>query len=336
MPVRVGINGFGRIGRVVFRVLHERPGDLEVVGINNFPFDLQGLVYLLKYDSVYGRFPGDVRVEHDRLVVDGRPVPISGEKDPEKIPWRDLGADIVLESTGVFRKRDQGAKHLEAGAKRVIISSPPKGPVDGMIVLGVNDEDLRPEMQVVSLGSCTTNCLAPIARVVNDRFGIAHGLMTTVHAMTNDQNLLDLIHPSDARRGRAAPFNIVPTSTGAATAVAEVLPALKGRLHGVALRVPVAVGAIVDLTAALERPGSVDEVNAAIREEAAGRLRGIVRYTEDPVVSTDIIREPHSSVFDASLTMRLGPNLLKLFAWYDNEWGFSSRCADLMMRLAKL
>jgi glyceraldehyde 3-phosphate dehydrogenase len=336
MAVRIGINGFGRIGRVVYRVLYERGSEFEVVGVNNFPFDLAGLAYLLEYDTAYGRFPGTIEVADDHLLIDGKPLPCFGEKEPQKIPWRALGADIVLESTGVFRKKEQCLWHVEAGAKRVLLSAPAKGDVDATIVVGVNDESLKPEHQVVSNASCTTNCLAPVAKVLHERFGIERGLMTTVHAMTNDQTLLDLIHPKDARRGRAAPFNIVPTTTGAATAVTKVIPALKGRLDGTALRVPVIAGSIVDLTATLERPASPAEVNAAMKEAAAGPLRGILRYTEAPIVSSDIIGDPHSSIFDATLTMQMDADMIKVFSWYDNEWGFSHRCADLMKKLAAL
>lgn len=336
MAVRVGINGFGRIGRIVFRTLLSRKDEFEVVGINNYPFDLAGLAYLLRYDTAYGPFPGTVETKQDRLVVDGKAYVCTGEKEPLKIPWRDLGADIVLESSGVFRKREQCMWHIEAGARRVLLSAPASGEVDATIVVGVNDASLRPEHKVVSNASCTTNCLAPVAKVLHERFGIERGLMTTVHAMTNDQTLLDLIHPKDARRGRAAPFNIVPTTTGAATAVTKVIPELEGRLDGVALRVPVVVGSIVDFTATLARPASCDEVNAAMRAAAEGPLRGIMRYTEDPIVSSDIIGDPHSATFDATLTMQLDTDMVKVFAWYDNEWGFSQRCADLMKKLAAL
>jgi len=336
-PLKVGINGFGRIGRVVFRVLHERRAEFEVVGINNYPFDLEGLAYLLKYDSVFRRFPGDVKVANDRLVVDGREIPCFGEKEPDKLPWRDLGAIVVVESTGVFRKRDQCALHLKAGAKKVLLSAPAKGDVDLTVVMGVNDELLGPKHDVISNASCTTNCLAPIVHVLNGRFGVVHGLMTTVHAMTNDQSLLDLIHPKEARRGRAAPLNIVPTSTGAATAVAKVIPELKGRLDGVALRVPVPTSSIVDLTCQLGRDASVEEVNGAMREAALGPMKGILEYGTDEIVSSDVIGNPHSSIFDSTVTMKIeGTNLMKVFAWYDNEWGFSCRCADLMKRMASL
>jgi glyceraldehyde 3-phosphate dehydrogenase len=335
--VRVGINGFGRIGRIVFRTLWSRKDEFEIVGVNNFPFDLEGLIYLLRYDTTYGRFPAEVKVEGKKLSINGYTIPLFGEKEPTKIPWKDLGADVVLESTGVFRSREQCAQHLEAGAKRVLLSAPAKGEIDATIVVGVNDNTLRAEHKVISNASCTTNCLATVAKVMHDRFGIARGLMTTVHAMTNDQKLLDFVHPKDNRRGRAAPYNIVPTSTGAATAVAEVIPALEGRLNGSALRVPVMTGSIVDLTFNFERPpASVKELHGVVRSAAEGPMKGILRYTEDEICSSDIVGDPHSSIFDATLTQVMEPNFWKIFAWYDNEWGFSNRCADLMKQLKAL
>jgi glyceraldehyde 3-phosphate dehydrogenase len=332
--LKVGINGFGRIGRCVFRVLAGRREEFEVVGVNNYPFDLEGLAYLLKYDSVFGRFPGDVKADGGRLVVDGWTIPVFDRKEPNLIPWGELGAVCVLESTGVFRTRDQCALHLKAGAKRVLLSAPAKGDVDLTVVVGVNDEKLGPQHEVISNASCTTNCLAPVAKVLNDKFRIERGLMTTVHAMTNDQSLLDLIHAKEVRRGRAAPINIVPTATGAATAVAKVLPELKGKLDGLALRVPVEVGSIVDLTAKLEKDPSVDEINKAMRDAAAGPMKGVLEYCEDEIVSTDIVGNPHSSIFDSTLTMKAEGGLVKVFSWYDNEWGFSCRCADLMKKMA--
>ena len=335
--VRIGINGFGRIGRVVFRALMSRKDEFDVVGINNFPYDAEALVYLLKYDTTYGPYPGEVKVEGEKLHVGGHAIPLMGEKEPNKIPWKNLGADVVLESTGVFRKREQCALHLEAGAKRVILSAPAKGELDATIVMGVNDHTLTKEHKIVSNASCTTNCLATTARILHEKFGIKRGLMTTVHAMTNDQHLLDLIHKEDMRRGRAAPYNIVPTSTGAASAVGKVLPALEGRLNGTSLRVPVMAGSIVDLTCIFERdPGTVEALNAAVKAECEGKMKGYVQYTEDEIVSSDIVQNPHSSVFDATMTMKMEPDLWKIFAWYDNEWGFSQRCADLMKKLAAL
>jgi glyceraldehyde 3-phosphate dehydrogenase len=335
--VRVGINGFGRIGRIVFRALASRKDEFEVVGINNVPFDLQSMSYLLRYDTTYGAYAGTVATEGDKLVVDGRAIPCFGEKEPQKLPWRKLGAEIVLESTGVFRKREQCAWHLEAGASRMLLSAPAKDDVDLTVVVGVNDDKLTRDHRIISNASCTTNCLATIARVLHDRFGIAQGLMTTVHAMTNDQSLLDFVHAKDLRRGRAAPYNIVPTSTGAATAVSMVIPALEGRLDGTALRVPVVVGSIVDLAVSFERPpASVGDLHAVIKAAAEGPMRGIIRYTEDEIVSSDIIGDPHSAIFDASMTTHMPPNFWKVFAWYDNEWGFSQRCADLMKKLRAL
>ncbi|GIW71058.1 MAG: glyceraldehyde-3-phosphate dehydrogenase [Planctomycetota bacterium] len=336
MPIKVGINGFGRIGRVVFRILWERRAEFEVVGINNVPFDPVGLANLLRYDTVYGRFPERVELADGTLTVGERRIPFLSEKEPRKLPWGELGAQIVLESTGVFRTREQCAQHLEAGAGRVLLSAPAKGEVDATVVIGVNDGILGPEHRVVSNASCTTNCLAPVAKVLHERFGITEGLMTTVHAVTNDQTLLDLVHPKDPRRGRAGAFNLVPTSTGAAKAVGLVLPELNGRLNGIAIRAPVPVGSVVDLVAVLEREASVQEINAAMREAAQGPLAGVLGYTEDPVVSSDVVREPVSALFDAGLTMRIGARLVKVCAWYDNEWGFSHRCADLMRKLAAL
>jgi len=338
MPrIKVGINGFGRIGRVVLRAIMTRKDRFEVVGINNVPFDMEALAYLLRYDSTFGTYPGSIKASGDRLEIDGMSIPCLGEKEPQKLPWGKLGAQIVLESTGVFRSREQCALHLEAGAKRVLLSAPAKGDVDATIVMGVNDKKLNAEHRIVSNASCTTNCLAPVAKVLHDSFGIARGLMTTVHAMTNDQSLLDFVHKKDVRRGRAAPYNIVPTSTGAATAVSQVIPALEGRLDGTALRVPVISGSIVDLTVTFERePASIDALHAAVRAAAEGPMKGVLRYCEDEIVSSDIVGDPHSSIFDSTLTMRLEPNLWKVFSWYDNEWGFSQRCVDLMEKLATL
>ncbi len=271
------------------------------------------------------------------MIAGDQRIPFFGEKEPNKIPWGKLGADIVLESTGVFRSQEECMKHIAGGAKRVLLSAPAKGEVDATIVIGVNDDWLKPEHKVVSNASCTTNCLATVAKVLHDRFGIARGLMTTVHAMTNDQKLLDLIHPKDNRRSRSAPYNIVPTSTGAATAVAKVIPALEGRLDGTALRVPVITGSIVDLTFNFERPPPSDEgIHEAIKEAANGRLKGVLRYCEDEICSSDIVGDPHSAIFDATMTHHMEPNFWKVFAWYDNEWGFSQRCADLMKKLAAL
>jgi glyceraldehyde 3-phosphate dehydrogenase len=333
MSIRVGINGFGRIGRLVFRVLHGRP-DVEVVAVNDLS-DPKSLALLLKYDSVHGRFPGTVEVDGGTLLVDGKTVRVLAAKDPAELPWKALDVTCVIESTGVFTKRADLEKHLAAGARRVVLTVPPKDEIDAMVVLGVNDGILRPEHRLVSNASCTTNCLAPLARVLHDSFGIEHGLMTTVHAYTNDQRILDLVH-KDPRRARAAAQNIIPTTTGAARAVGKVIPELKGRLDGVSLRVPVPDGSCVDLVATLKREVTVEQVNAALRAAAEGHMKGILEYTEDPIVSSDVVGNPASCVFDAASTMVMGGRMVKCLAWYDNEWGYSSRVADLVERLARL
>jgi glyceraldehyde 3-phosphate dehydrogenase len=331
MSVKIGINGFGRIGRSVFRILSNRD-DIEVVAINDL-FENEQLVYLLKYDSVMRIFPKDVSADDDFMYVDGQKIAMTAEKDPARIPWGDLGVDIVIESTGVFTKREQIQKHLEGGAKKVILTVPPKDEIDAMIVVGVNDDTLKPEHRLVSNASCTTNCLAPVAKVLHERFGIEEGFITTVHAYTNDQRLADVPH-KDFRRSRAAAQNIIPTTTGAARAVGKVLPELKGKLDGMAMRVPVPDGSIVDLVARLrERPRS-EEVNAAVREAAHGPLNKIIEYSEVPLVSTDIIGNPHSSIFDALSTNATGDGYVKVVAWYDNEWGYSNRVVDLIDRMA--
>ncbi|RME73786.1 MAG: type I glyceraldehyde-3-phosphate dehydrogenase [Planctomycetota bacterium] len=334
MALRVAINGFGRIGRMVFRVLWQRRDEIEVVAINNVPYNITGLCNLLRYDSSYGRFPGRVEAQEHALVVDGVRIPVHDIPEPAKLPWGELGVDVVLESTGVFRRRAQCAQHLEAGAKRVVLSAPARDEVDATVVLGVNDAILRPEHRIVSNASCTTNCLAPVAKVLHERFGLARGLMTTVHAVTNDQALLDVVHRKDPRRGRGAAYNIVPTSTGAAKAVGLVLPELAGRLNGMAMRVPVPVGSIVDLVAETERPVTVQAVHDAMREASEGALRGILAYNDDWIVSSDIVGRSESSIYDATLTLGLGEHMVKVCSWYDNEWGYASRCADLMHKLA--
>lgn len=336
MSIRVGINGFGRIGRMVFRMLRKQPEQFEVVAINNVPHNMVALTNLLRYDSVYGRFEETVVSGDGELIVGGQPIPLLCEPDPSLLPWGELGVDVVLEATGVFRTREDCADHLEAGARRVVLSAPARGPIDATVVLGVNDDVLRPEHRIVSNASCTTNCLAPIVKVLHESFGIERGLMTTVHAVTNDQRILDVVHKKDPRRGRAACFNIIPTTTGAAKAVAVVYPALEGRLSGIAMRVPIAVGSIVDLTVTLERDASVGAVNLAMQQAADGPLKGILAYNEDPVVSSDIIAMDPSSVFDATLTTASGPRFFKVCAWYDNEWGYSRRCVDLIRTLAEL
>ena len=333
MTVRVGINGFGRIGRTVFRILASRPS-IEVVGINDL-FEADQLAYLLQYDTVMGRYPGEVVAEDGTLRASGHRVALAHERDPEKIPWREWGASIVVESTGVFRKRAEIARHLTAGAERVILTVPPKDEIDAMVVIGVNDETLRPEHRLVSNASCTTNCLAPVAQILDDAFGIEDGLMSTVHAYTNDQRLADVPH-KDLRRSRAAALNIIPTSTGAARAVGKVLPKLAGKIDGIAMRVPVPDGSIVELVCRMRgRPGK-DEVNAAVRSAAMGRLARIVEYSEAPLVSTDIIGNPHSAVFDSLSTRADGDGYARVLAWYDNEWGYSERVADLVEILSRL
>lgn len=330
--VRVGINGFGRIGRLVFRVLASRPDDFQVVSVNDLT-DAGMLANLLKYDSTHGRFQGKVSVEGNVLKVNGRSIQITKEKDPANLPWRGQ-VDVVLESTGIFTSREGLEKHLAAGAPKVVLSAPAKdkAAVDATIVLGVNDQTLKPDMKLISNASCTTNCLAPMAKVLHEKFGIKNGLMTTVHAYTNDQRILDLVH-SDPRRARGAAQNIIPTSTGAAKAVGLVIPELAGKLTGFALRVPVPTGSVTDLTATLARPVTAAEINDAMREAATGPLRGILMYTEDPIVSSDIVGDPHSCIFDGSWTHVIDGSLVKVVGWYDNEWGYSNRTADLLRLL---
>ena len=329
MSVRVGINGFGRIGRNVFRAAQESSADIEIVAVNDIT-DAGTLAHLLKYDSVYGGFPGEVEARDGSLGVDGRDVQVLGERDPASLPWEDLGVEVVIESTGLFTKRDDAAKHLEAGAKKVIISAPATEP-DVTVALGVNfDDAYDPDSHhVISNASCTTNCLAPLAKVLHDAIGIERGLMTTIHAYTADQRLQDAPH-KDLRRARAAAVNLVPASTGAAKAIGLVIPALQGKLHGFAVRAPVPTGSVVDLTAQVARETSVDEINEAFRSRAdSGGFAGILKYTDDPIVSSDIVKSPFSSIFDSELTAVLEGTLVKLVAWYDNEWGYSNRCVEL-------
>ena len=332
---RVAINGFGRIGRAVLRAAIERNADVEVVAVNDLT-DAGTLGHLLTYDSVYGRFPAPVAVQGDRLKVGEREVLALAEADPSALPWADLGVDVVLEATGRFRTRAAAAQHLDAGAKRVLLSAPTKGgePADATIVIGVNDDALDPERhRIVTNASCTTNCLAPVAMVLHEAVGIRHGLMTTVHAYTADQMLLDAPH-KDLRRARAAAVNLIPTSTGAAKALGLVLPALDGRLNGLAVRVPTPTGSLVDLTFESERPTSAEEVNAAVAARAdQGPLQGVLAYNEDPIVSQDIVKSPYSSIFDAPLTTVVDGTLVKVIAWYDNEWGYSNRVVDLLQRM---
>lgn len=328
MGIRIGINGFGRIGRLVFRAMTTHAEDFDVLAINDLASPKE-LAHLLKYDTVFGRFPGTVEAKERSLVVNGREIRITGEKDPTKLPWKELNIDWAVESTGVFTDKESCSKHLQAGAKRVLLTAPAKDAVDLTVVLGVNHNQLKPEHKIISNASCTTNCLAPVAKVLNDRFGILRGLMTTVHAYTNDQRTADQIH-KDLRRARAAAQNIIPTSTGAAKAIGLVIPDLKGKLDGIAMRVPVVDGSIIDLTVELKQKADSKTINSAMKEAAAGDLRGVLEYTEDPIVSSDIIGTTASSVFDAGSTMGMPENMVKVFAWYDNEWGYSNRCVDVI------
>ncbi|MHC4713817.1 MAG: type I glyceraldehyde-3-phosphate dehydrogenase [Planctomycetota bacterium] len=327
MAIKVGINGFGRIGRLVFRVMMKHD-NFEVVHINDIT-DAATLGHLLKYDSTHGKYPGDVSVAPDAIVVDGTKIPISAERDPGNLPWGALGVDFVVESTGVFRQRDQISKHLTAGARKVLLTVPAKDEIDATVVLGVNNEALKAEDKIISNASCTTNCLAPMVKILNDNFGLEKGLMTTIHAYTNDQRILDLPH-KDLRRARSAAANIIPTTTGAAKAVGKVIPALNGKLDGMALRVPVVDGSVTDFVAVVAKATTADEIKAAFKKAADGELKGILEYTEDPIVSTDIIGNSHSCVFDASCTTVIGGNVVKVIGWYDNEWGYSCRVVDLM------
>jgi glyceraldehyde 3-phosphate dehydrogenase len=333
MPVRVGINGFGRIGRNVFRAAQAKSADIEWVAVNDLT-DSATLAHLLRYDSILGPYQGTVESSGDELVVDGKAVRVLAERDPSALPWGDLGVDVVVESTGLFTDRENATKHLDRGASKVVITAPATGE-DVTVVLGVNFEQAydRERHHIISNASCTTNCLAPVAKLIHEAIGIRHGLMTTIHAYTADQRLQDLPH-RDLRRARAAAINLVPTSTGAAKAVGLVLPELNGRLHGYAVRAPVPIGSLVDLTVEAERETSADEVNAFIRERAdVGPLEGILTYTEDPIVSTDIIKTSYSSVVDGGLTSVVDSTLVKVVSWYDNEWGYSNRVVDLVLRV---
>jgi glyceraldehyde 3-phosphate dehydrogenase len=328
MAVKVGINGFGRIGRNVFRAAHAAGADLDFVAVNDLT-DPGTLAHLLKYDSILGRFPGEVEAGEKSISIDGKEMEVLSERDPAALPWEELGADVVIESTGLFTGHADAAKHLEAGAKKVIISAPAKEP-DVTVALGVNFGTYdREQHHVISNASCTTNCLAPLAKVLHEAFGIEQGLMTTIHAYTADQRLQDLPH-KDLRRARAAAINLIPTTTGAAKAVGLVLPELNGKLNGIAMRAPVATGSVVDLVFTPSNPTEPGAVNAAVKAAAEGPLKGILSYTEDPIVSTDIVGDPHSSIFDAEQTMAIGDGrMIKAVAWYDNEWGYSNRCVEL-------
>ncbi len=332
--MRIAINGFGRIGRSVFRILNSKP-DVEVVAINDI-FDKGALAYLLKYDTVMGRFPESVTLEGDMMKTESQSVKLLAERDPANLPWEEMGVDIVIESTGIFCKKAQLQNHISAGAKRVILTVPAKDEIDYTVVLGVNDQGLKPEHKIVSNASCTTNCLAPMAKVLNDSFGIELGVINTIHAYTNDQRLAD-VPQSDWRRSRAAAENVIPTTTGAAKAVGKVLPELEGKLDGIAMRVPVPDGSVVDFNVCLEKDVSVDDVNEAVREAATnGPLKNVLEYSTLPIVSTDIIGNPHSSIFDAPFTRVVDGNFVKTLNWYDNEWGYSNRVVDLLGVLDRL
>jgi glyceraldehyde 3-phosphate dehydrogenase len=327
MAIRIAINGFGRIGRNVFRIVHARK-DMEVVSINDIT-DPATLAHLLKYDTVQGRFAGKVKAGKDWIAVDGNKIQITAERDPANLPHKQNKVDFAVEATGIFTRRDDCQKHIDAGAKRVVLTVPPKDAIDAMVVMGVNEDTLKPTDLIVSNASSTTNCLAPLAKVLDERFGIVRGLMTTVHAYTNDQRILDLPH-KDLRRARAAAENIIPTSTGAARAVGKVLPQLNGKLDGCAMRVPVKNGSVVDLVCETKRAVTIESVNAAFAEAAKRALKGILEYSDEPLVSSDVLGNPASSVFDSLATMVLGGNMVKVVSWYDNEWGYSNRVVDLM------
>jgi glyceraldehyde 3-phosphate dehydrogenase len=332
MAITVAINGFGRIGRLVFKQTYNDPR-FDVVAVNDLTSP-EILAHLLKYDSVHGRFPGKVAPTKTGIKVDGKTLEVLAERDPSKLPWKKMGVDVVIESTGLFTKRDDAAKHLAAGARRVLISAPATDP-DITIVMGVNDKDFdKKKHMIVSTASCTTNCLAPVAKVIQDRFGIKHGIMTTIHAYTNDQRILDQPH-KDLRRARAAAVSMIPTTTGAARAVTKVMPELKGRLDGMAVRVPIADGSLVDFSFETEKPASIEAINGAILEASKGRMKKIIEYTEDPIVSVDVIGNPHSAVFDAKSTMAIGDKFFKVLVWYDNEFGYSGRMVDMLRLLGR-
>ena len=332
MAIKVAINGFGRIGRLVFKAL-QNDKDVDLVAVNDLT-DAKTLVHLLKYDSVHGRYPVPVSAEGDYLVAGKRRVKVMSEKDPSKLPWGQMGVDIVVESTGAFRDKAKLGLHLQAGAKKVILTAPAKDELDNTVVMGVNDDTLKPSHKIVSNASCTTNCLAPVAKVLHENFGIKRGWMTTIHAYTNDQQILDLPH-KDLRRARAAAANIIPTTTGAAKAAGLVIPALKGKLDGIAIRVPVPDGSLVDLVAELEKPATAEEINAAMKKAAGSSLKGILEYCEDPIVSSDIVGNSYSSIFDSLSTKVMDKTFVKVISWYDNEWGYSNRVVDLCEYMVK-
>lgn len=331
MSIRLGINGFGRIGRLVFRSILERKSkDFDIIAVNDLT-DAETLAHLFKYDSVHGTFDGDVSVDGDNLIINGDRFRVLSERDPSQLPWGELGCDVVVESTGFFRTREKAALHLQAGAKKVVISAPASGDVDATVVLGVNDHILTGKEEIISNASCTTNCLAPMVKVLDDAFGIDHGLMTTIHGYTSDQRIQDAPH-KDLRRARAAAVSMIPTTTGAAKAVGIVLPHLNGKLDGFAVRVPIPDGSMTDFTATLKKEASVDEVNKAFRAAADGPMRGVLQFSTDPIVSIDIVHNSHSCIYDAPLTMTQGKTV-KVIGWYDNEWGYSNRTVDMVKRL---
>ncbi len=333
MTIRVAINGFGRIGRLVFRVLKEREG-YDVVAINDLA-PASSLAHLLKYDSVHGRYPGEVTAKEGELKASGDSVKIFAERDPANLPWGEHKIDFVVESTGIFTTREACMKHVTAGAKKVLLTVPPKDEIDAMVVMGVNEDILKADHKVISNASCTTNCLAPLAKVLHDSFGIERGLMTTVHAYTNDQRMNDLVH-SDMRRARAGAVNIIPTTTGAARAVGKIIPSLNGKLDGFSMRVPVPDGSVVDLTANLSKSVSIEDINTALKAAAEGPMKGILGYTDDPIVSSDVVHDPRSSIIDGQCTMVSEGKLVKVVSWYDNEWGYSNRVVDLLTKAHKL
>ncbi len=335
MPIpKIAINGFGRIGRTITRIAKLR-GHFDIVAINDIaPAD--ALLYAFKYDSIHGKYPGSAEIYGDTMNIDGDPFVILSEKDPSKLPWKELKVDYVVESTGKFRRLAELEQHLQAGAQRVLLTVPCKDPLDATIVMGVNDHVVNGDSRIISNASCTTNCAAPLAKVLHDSFGIRRGFLTTVHAYTSDQRLIDAPHAKDMRRSRNAATNIVPTSTGAARAIGQVIPDLEGKLDGLAMRVPVPDGSVVDLTVELEKGASVEEINAAMKKAADGPMRGILEYNTEPIVSSDIVGNSYSSIFDAPLTQVIDGTLAKVISWYDNEWGYSSRVEDLIVRVSKL
>ena len=337
MATKVGINGFGRIGRAVARIITQRDSDLELVAVNDLS-DAKSLAHLFKYDTVMGKWNGTVAAGDGQLIINGRPIKVLAVKNPAELPWKDMGVKVVLESTGVFRTKESPkggyGDHLKAGAEKVVLSVPAKDDIEATIVLGVNDEKLTKDVKCVSNASCTTNCLAPVAKVLNDAFEIEQGLMTTIHAYTNDQKVADMIH-SDLRRARAAAVNIIPTTTGAAKAIGKVVPELDGKLDGFAIRVPVPVGSVVDLVVNVKKDVTVDAVNTAVKKAAQGPMKGILVYCDEPIVSSDIVNDPASSIFDSLCTMVIGKTV-KVVSWYDNEWGYSNRTVDIMEKMAKM